>query len=192
MAAEKPRLANPSAAVFKATGCWGVAEGAALAAAGPEGSLIVPKGKSARATVAVARAPGSIDPSQVGKARGSLAIVGIGPGQSVWRTPEVDQAIRDAAHLVGYGLYLDLLGPLVAGKTRHESDLGAEEARARRALDLAAEGEAVALVCSGDAGIYALATLVFELLDQDDRPDWRRVAVHVHVHGRRSPSASSA
>ena len=179
LAAEKPRLANPSEAVFKATGCWGVAEGAALAAAGPDGALIVPKHKSARATVAVARAVGSIDPFRLGYARGSLTIVGIGPGQAEWRTPEVDAAIRHADHLVGYGLYLDLLGPLAMGKTRHESDLGAEEARARRALDLAAEGQAVALVCSGDAGIYALATLVFELLDQGGRADWRRVAIQV-------------
>lgn len=179
LAAEKSRLANPSEAVFKATGCWGVAEGAALAAAGADGTLIVPKHKSARATVAVARAAHAIDPDKVGRARGSLTIVGIGPGQPAWRTPEVDAAIRHADHLVGYGLYLDLLGPLAAGKTRHESDLGAEEARARRALDLAAEGQAVALVCSGDAGIYALATLVFELLDQGGRADWRRVAVQV-------------
>ncbi len=179
LAAEKPRLATPSEAVFKATGCWGVAEGAALAAAGVGAELIVPKQKSGRATVAVARSTTGIDPAGVGRPRGSLTIVGIGPGQPAWRTPEVDAAIRCADHLVGYGLYLDLLGPLALGKTRHESDLGAEEARARRALDLAAEGHAVALVCSGDAGIYALATLVFELLDQMERADWRRVAISV-------------
>jgi cobalt-precorrin 5A hydrolase / precorrin-3B C17-methyltransferase len=179
LAAEKPRLANPSEAVFRATGCWGVAEGAALAAAGARAELVVPKHKSARATVAVARAADSIDAAKVGRSRGSLTIVGIGPGQPGWRTPEVEGAVRRADHLVGYGLYLDLLGPLATGKTRHESDLGAEEARARRALDLAAEGNNVALVCSGDAGIYALATLVFELLDRVDRADWRRVAIAV-------------
>lgn len=179
LAAEKPRLANPSAAVFAATGCWGVAEGAALAAVGADGALVLPKRKSARATVAVARAARRVDIVAAGRPRGSLAIVGIGPGQPGWRTPEVEAAIRGADHLVGYGLYLDLLGPLAAGKARHESDLGAEEARARRALDLAAEGRSVALVCSGDAGIYALATLVFELLDQGDRADWRRVAIRV-------------
>lgn len=179
LAVEKPRLANPSEAVFKATGCWGVAEGAALAAAGADGALIVPKRKSARATVALARSSGSIDPQTLGRARGTLAIVGIGPGQPAWRTPEVDAAVAGADYLVGYGLYLDLLGPLAAGKTRHESDLGAEEARARKSLDLAAAGGSVALVCSGDAGIYALATLVFELLDREDRPDWRRIAIRV-------------
>ena len=179
LAKEKSRLANPSQAVFDATGCWGVAEAAALAAAGADAELVVPKHKSARATVAVARASRMVDPLRTGRARGSLAIVGIGPGQSAWRTPEADQAIRQATQLVGYGLYLDLLGPLADGKTRHESDLGAEEARARRALDLTGAGEAVALICSGDAGIYALATLVFELLDQESRAEWRRTDIRV-------------
>lgn len=68
--------------------------------------------------------------------------------------------------LVGYSLYLDLLGPLAKGKTRHDFDLGKEEARVVHAMELAGEGKTVALVCSGDAGIYAMATLVFELFDK--------------------------
>jgi cobalt-precorrin 5A hydrolase/precorrin-3B C17-methyltransferase len=89
--------------------------------------------------------------------------------------------LANCTDVVGYGLYLDLLGPaMLAGKTRHETGLGAEEERARRALDLAASGRAVALVSSGDAGIYGLATLVFELLDRETgRADWRRVEVAV-------------
>ncbi|MEK9725241.1 MAG: precorrin-3B C(17)-methyltransferase, partial [Rhodospirillaceae bacterium] len=78
-----------------------------------------------------------------------------------------------------YKLYLDLVDDLIAGKPRHDSKLSEEEARARMALDLAAEGRRVALVCSGDPGIYALATLVYELLDREDRPDWNRVDVRV-------------
>jgi cobalt-precorrin 5A hydrolase/precorrin-3B C17-methyltransferase len=74
---------------------------------------------------------------------------------------------------------LDLLGPLLAGKRRHESGLGAETVRARRALDLAAEGRAVALVSSGDAGIYGLATLVFELIDREQRRDWSAIEITV-------------
>jgi cobalt-precorrin 5A hydrolase/precorrin-3B C17-methyltransferase len=81
--------------------------------------------------------------------------------------------------VVGYGLYLDLVGDLVAGKERHVSELAQEEERVRRALDLAAEGRNVALVCSGDAGIYALATLAFELMDREDRADWNRTTVQV-------------
>jgi cobalt-precorrin 5A hydrolase/precorrin-3B C17-methyltransferase len=177
--AETPRLANPSAAVFRATGCHGVAEGAALAAVGPTGSLVVAKRKSRRATCAVARAATPLDPVMIGRARGSLAIIGIGPGDESWRTAEADAALAGATDVVGYGLYLDLLGPALAGKARHETGLGAEEGRARKALGLAASGHAVALVSSGDAGIYGLATLVFELIDREDRAEWRRIALTV-------------
>ena len=176
---ETPRLANPSDVVFREVGCHGVAEGAALAAAGTGGELVVDKRKSARATCAVARASGGIDPWSVGTGRGELTVVGIGPGQAGWRTPAVTVAISRATDVVGYGLYLDLLGGLIDGKERHQSDLAQEEARARAALDLAARGKSVVLVSSGDAGIYALATLVFELLDREDRADWNRVALSV-------------
>jgi cobalt-precorrin 5A hydrolase / cobalt-factor III methyltransferase / precorrin-3B C17-methyltransferase len=177
--AETPRLATPSDAVFRETGCYGVAEGAALAAVGKAGALAVAKQKSPHATCAVARAPAPLDPASIGRARGSLVVIGIGPGDPAWRTAEADAAIAAASDIVGLGLYLDLLGPALAGKARHESGLGAEETRVRRALDLAAEGRAVALVSSGDAGIYGLAALVFELLEREARPEWRRVALSV-------------
>jgi cobalt-precorrin 5A hydrolase/precorrin-3B C17-methyltransferase len=177
--AEAPRLATPSDLVFREVGCHGVAEGAALAAAGPEGTLVVAKTKSARATCAVARAPAVLDAAVTGRGRGTLAVIGTGPGDAVWRTPEVEVAVRRASDLVGYGLYLDLLGPLAAGKARHGYELGEEETRVRVALDLAAKGRDVALVCSGDPGIYAMATLVFELLERGGRADWQRVGVTV-------------
>jgi cobalt-precorrin 5A hydrolase/precorrin-3B C17-methyltransferase len=179
LAEETPRLANPSEVVFKETGCWGVAEGAALAAAGPDAVLLQPKRKSARATAAIAEAPAPLDATAIGTPRGKLTVVGIGPGAASWRTPEVTAILREAGHLVGYGLYLELLGDLVQGKVQHETGLGDETGRARRALDLAAAGETVALVSSGDAGIYGLATLVFDLLDREARPDWRRVELAV-------------
>jgi cobalt-precorrin 5A hydrolase/precorrin-3B C17-methyltransferase len=177
--AETPRLANPSEAVYRATGCHGVAEGAALAAVGPAGGLAVPKRKARRVTCAVARASAPIDPSTVGRARGRLMILGIGPGSAEARTPAVAAALERADEVVGYRRYLDLLGSAVAGKTRHASPLGAEAARARLALDRAAAGRAVALVSSGDAGIYAMAALVFELLDREDRADWNRLDIAV-------------
>ena len=174
-----PRLANPSEAVFQAVGCHGVAEAAALAAAGPGASLIVAKTRSPRATCAVAQAPDVIDARAVGRSRGRLCVVGIGPGGDAWRSPEAEAAIAAAGDLVGYGRYLDLLGPLAEGKARHAFALGEEEARASAALDLAAEGRDVALVSSGDAGIYAMATVVLELLEREERADWRRVEVAV-------------
>ncbi|MCW4117136.1 precorrin-3B C(17)-methyltransferase [Aurantimonas sp. MSK8Z-1] len=177
---EAPRLQNPSDIVFAETGCHGVAEGAALAAVGPEGDLILPKRKGHRVTAALARAPRPIEAASVGRARGTLFVVGIGPGQPVWRSPEVSRMVEAASDLVGYSLYLDLLGPLADGKARHDFDLGAEELRVRHAMRLAGEGRTVALVCSGDAGIYAMATLVFELLERGDLPDGaRRIEIAV-------------
>jgi cobalt-precorrin 5A hydrolase/precorrin-3B C17-methyltransferase len=172
---ETPRLSEHSPAAFRATGCWGVAEGAALAATGPDGVLVVPKRKSRRATCAIARAPQPIIAGAIGRPRGRLAIIGIGPGDPGWRTPEASTALTQASDVVGYSLYLDLLGRLIEGKSCHPSAIGDEEARVRLALDLAAEGRSVALVSSGDAGIYGLAPLVFELLDTQVKPDWRAI-----------------
>ena len=177
---ERARLANPSDVVFREVGVHGVAEAAALAAAGPAAALLVEKTKSPRATCAVARAPGVIDPAALGRPQGSLAVVGTGPGKADWRAPAVDRAVAAASDLVGYQLYLDLLGPLTAGKALHAFPLGEEELRVRHALELAAQGRAVALVSSGDPGIYAMATLVFELLAREDRP---RLAAR-RGHGR--------
>lgn len=177
--AERPRLANPSETVFREVGCHGVAEGAALAAAGPQSELLLPKRKNAKVTCAVAVAPAVIEAEAVGRARGRLFVIGMGPGTADWRTPEASRLVGLASDLVGYGLYLDLLGPLAAGKRRHDYALGEEETRVRAALDLAAEGRSVALVSSGDAGIYAMATLVFELLERGGRDDWRRLEIVV-------------
>jgi cobalt-precorrin 5A hydrolase/precorrin-3B C17-methyltransferase len=177
--AETARLTRRSEAAFRATGCWGVAEGAALAAAGPEGELIVPRRQSQRATCAVARAPAPIDAAALGRARGRLALIGIGPGDPVWRTPEASALIDAAEDIVGYRRYLDLLGRAIAGKRRHDSAIGAEEERARLALDLAAAGGCVALVSSGDSGIYGLAALVFELIDREARRDWEAIDIVV-------------
>ena len=177
--AEADRLVSPSDVVFAETGCHGVAEGAALATVGATGKLIVPKHKTKKSTCAIALSQDDIIPENIGTAQGRLSIVGIGPGQIGWRSPEATALIGRATDIVGYQMYLDLLGPLIDGKHCHHSDLGAEEARARHALELAATGKDVALIGSGDAGIYALATLVFELLDREDRTDWNRVAVQV-------------
>ncbi len=160
-----PRLANPSEVVFAEVGTHGVAEAAALAQAGAEATLLVAKRKTANATCALAIAPAPLT-TLAGRARGRLSVVGIGPGQAAWRTPEVSRLVAEAEELVGYGLYIDLLGPLAVGKERSDFPLGGEEDRCRYALEQAGLGKNVALVCSGDAGIYAMGALVFELLDR--------------------------
>lgn len=172
-----PKLKNPSEVVFDEVGCHGVSEGAALAASG--GDLIVGKHKSKRATCAVGLNVSGVSPMKVGKGQGRLFVVGIGPGTDAWRTPEVTRVISQVTDVVGYGFYLDLIPDLIKGKVRHTSILSEEEARVRQALELAAEGKDVALISSGDIGIYAMASLVFELLDREDRDDWNRLFIQV-------------
>ncbi|KQB96180.1 precorrin-3B methylase [Loktanella sp. 1ANDIMAR09] len=163
--AETPRLANPSDVVFAEVGAHGVAEAAAIAQAGAQGEFLATKRKTANATCALVVTPEPVV-ALAGRARGRLSVVGIGPGQAAWRTPEVSRLVSEAEELVGYGLYIDLLGPLAVGKARSDFPLGGEEDRCRYALEQAGQGKNVALVCSGDAGIYAMAALVFELLDR--------------------------
>ena len=176
---ETPRLANPSDYVFRTVGCHGVAEGAALAAAGSGAALVVEKTSGERATLAIARAPSIIEPYAEGRPPGWLAIVGIGPGERAWRAPEAAEAIAASSDLVGYGRYLDLIADLAAGKTRHEYALGEERARVEAALELAAQGKGVGLVSSGDAGVYGMASLVFEVLEETTVEAWRRLDVRV-------------
>ena len=176
---ETPRLKNPSAVVFKAVGCHGVAEGAALATAGPRGALIVPKTALKRATVAIARSPKLIDGETIGKPQGCLDIVGLGPGDAAYLTPDARAALLQATDAVGYDLYLDLASELIADAKRHALPLGAEEARVKLALDLASKGKRVALISSGDPGIYAMGAPLFEMLERMNKPAWNRVAIHV-------------
>ncbi|MEO0666143.1 MAG: cobalamin biosynthesis protein, partial [Pseudomonadota bacterium] len=157
---------NPSEVVRAEVGTRSVSEAAALLQS-PESVLTVPKRKTANATCALAVAPAPLTAFE-GRARGRLSVVGIGPGQAAWRTPEASKLIAEADELVGYGLYIDLLGPLAHGKPRSDFPLGGEEDRCRYALERAGEGRNVALICSGDAGIYAMGALVFELLDRTE------------------------
>jgi len=113
-----------------------------------------------------------------------LFVVGTGPGDLQLLAPKAAQAIQASSDLVAYGLYLDLLGQICDGKTHHDLPLGEEIGRARLALDLAASGKTTALISSGDIGIYAMATLVFELLDlqlagKENHPEWLDVEIEV-------------
>ncbi|WP_053709780.1 precorrin-3B C(17)-methyltransferase [Streptomyces sp. NRRL B-3648] len=144
---------NPSAAPLAAVGTPSVAEAAALVRGG---ELLVPKRKSERAdgqpamaTCAVVRRP----------ARGRLAVVGLGPGARDLLTPRAAAELRRASVLVGLDQYVDQIRDLLRPGTRVlESGLGAEEERARTAVAEARRGQAVALIGSGDAGVYAMAS----------------------------------
>ena len=158
-------MESPSEIVFKEVGCHGVSEGAALAQVGNDGFLSTNKKKTKNATCALASSDVPLV-SFSGRSRGRLSLIGIGPGQADWRTPEASVLIGEAEEIIGYSLYLDLLGPVAAGKKRTDFSLGDEEKRCRYALERAGEGANVALICSGDSGIYAMGALVFELLDR--------------------------
>jgi cobalt-precorrin 5A hydrolase/precorrin-3B C17-methyltransferase len=152
---------TPSDVVLSVVGTPSVAEAAALYAArelapGAQAELVVRKTKSGattelahRVTVAAARI----------RPRGRLAVIGIGPGAPDLRTPRAEAELRRAAVVVGLDSYVEQVRHLLrAGTEVRPSALGAEEARAREAVELAAAGRAVALIGSGDAGVYAMAS----------------------------------
>jgi cobalt-precorrin 5A hydrolase/precorrin-3B C17-methyltransferase len=158
-----------------------IASALALAAAGPGGQLMpIPSlSDSVPYACAIALAPLPVDPHAIGRGRGWLAIVGTGPGSAHWMSPEVKEVLQSATDWVGYKTYLDLAEPFRTGQYRHEFDNREELGRAYIALDLAAEGRAVALVSSGDPGIYAMAAAVFEVMEREDEPAWRSIEIQV-------------
>jgi precorrin-2 C20-methyltransferase/precorrin-3B C17-methyltransferase len=104
---------------------------------------------------------------------GSVAVVGLGPGDTDWMTPQSRRELAAATDLIGYGPYLDRVGTR-DGQHRHPSDNTDEPARARLACRLAQQGHAVAVVSSGDPGVFAMATAVLEEAKQ-----WPGVQVRV-------------
>ena len=108
-----------------------------------------------------------------------LFIIGTGPGGLEHLSPAAQAAIAASSELVGHGLFLNLLGRLKSGKNLHKPPMGEEITRARLALELAASGHTTALISSGDAGIYGMATVVFELLDRQPRAEWNTVDIEV-------------
>lgn len=150
-----PRASEPSQYVLNAVGAPGVCEPAAVLAAGG-GTLLVAKQKTPRVTVAVARV--------ITAPHGSLALVGIGPGAAEGATAAARQALQAADTIVGYSLYVEQVQPWLSGEKHYlPRPIGEEIERCREAIALARQGHKVALVCSGDAGIYGMAGLVLEL-----------------------------
>ncbi|MGI8810256.1 MAG: precorrin-3B C(17)-methyltransferase [Acidimicrobiales bacterium] len=146
---------TPSEVVRAAVGTASVAEAAALLAAGPGAELVVTKQVGPQSTVAVARRRGP---------RGGVAVVGLGPGDPAHRTPAAETAVRRAEVVIGYGPYVDACADLLtASQEVVRSPIGDETVRAKQAVSEAGAGRRVALVCSGDAGVYAMASLTLEV-----------------------------
>ncbi|MBM7807159.1 precorrin-2 C20-methyltransferase/precorrin-3B C17-methyltransferase [Geodermatophilus bullaregiensis] len=110
-----------------------------------------------------------------GCAPGEVVVVGLGPGSRGWTTPEAADAVACADDLVGYGPYLDRV-PANPRQTRHPSDNRVEAERAAHALELARSGRRVAVVSSGDPGVFAMAAAVLEVAA---RPEHAGVPVRV-------------
>lgn len=103
---------------------------------------------------------------------GALWVVGLGPGDESLLAPAARRALEEAEVVVGYRGYLALVAHLLQGKEVEAFPLGAETERAQRALTLAASGRRVALVSSGDAGIYGMASPLLELwMEREGGPD---------------------
>jgi len=156
----QPFPSCPSAAALKAIGILGVAEPAALLSSGAA-ELAVPKMKLGEVTVAVARRVFA------GKAScGKLFLVGIGPGDPEQMTFKAREVITLSDVIVGYKTYIKPIEHLLSEKEVVSSGMGREVERMKTAISLAAEGQRVAVVCGGDAGIYSTAGLVGEIVQQ--------------------------
>jgi precorrin-3B C17-methyltransferase len=108
---------------------------------------------------------------------GRLYVVGLGPGDPRYLTPEATAALADAQALYGYGAYLDRV-PERTGQSRHASDNREERARAAAALRHAAQGTRVAVVSGGDPGVFAMAAAVCEEIESGPE-SWRTLDVAI-------------
>jgi precorrin-2 C20-methyltransferase/precorrin-3B C17-methyltransferase len=109
------------------------------------------------------------------KGDGAVTVVGLGQGDPLWLTPEARAAIAAADDLIGYGPYLDRVATRPTQR-RHPSDNRVETERATFALDLAKRGRRVAVISSGDPGVFAMAAAVLEVSED---PEWKDVPVRV-------------
>ncbi|ACC72314.1 precorrin-3B C17-methyltransferase [Paraburkholderia phymatum STM815] len=118
------------------------------------------------APIAFAAAHAPLDPATVGRARGKLSVVGLGPGDASLMVPAARAALTQATDILGYDTYVKMAGPFRAEQRVHGTDNREEMQRARHAFELASAGHHVAMVSSGDPGVFAMAAAVLEALDE--------------------------
>ncbi|WP_430783586.1 precorrin-2 C(20)-methyltransferase [Actinoplanes sp. G11-F43] len=148
--------------------------GTVVAPGGADGGTVSLEDAGAGTGGAEGRAAGGLGGAEE-RAAGGVTVVGLGPGARHWLTPEAQEALADADDLVGYGPYVDRVPPNPRQR-RHSSDNRVEAERAAFALDLAKRGRRVAVVSSGDPGVFAMAAAVLEVADD---PQWRDVPVRI-------------
>ncbi|WP_082902596.1 precorrin-3B C(17)-methyltransferase [Paraburkholderia ginsengiterrae] len=131
------------------------------------------------AGVALALAPLAIDPDTIGRARGRLTVIGLGPGRADLMVPAARTALNEATDILGYDTYVKMAGPLRADQRVHGTDNREEMQRARHAFELASEGRSVVMVSSGDPGVFAMAAAVLEALEASQNREWAAVELSI-------------
>ncbi|MBX8516730.1 precorrin-3B C(17)-methyltransferase [Pseudomonas cichorii] len=127
--------------------------------------------------IAVARQP--LDVQQIGRGRGRLAVIGLGPGAAEFMVPAVKAELSRANDVLGYETYVRMAGPFRADQVLHCTDNREEMLRARHAFELAAQGRSVVVVSSGDPGVFAMASAVLEALHESTDPEWHAVELEI-------------
>ncbi len=141
--------------------------------------------------VALALAPLAIDPGTIGRARGRLTVIGLGPGSAELMVPAARKALDEATDILGYDTYVKMAGPLRADQRVHGTDNREEMQRARHAFELASAGRSVVMVSSGDPGVFAMAAAVLETLDTSANSAWAAVELRI-VPGVSAAMATAA
>ncbi|VVN13333.1 Siroheme synthase [Pseudomonas fluorescens] len=130
-----------------------------------------------RIAIAVAEQP--LDPLLIGRPRGRLAVIGLGPGASDLMVPAVKAELARANDVLGYETYVRMAGPFRADQVMHCTDNREEMQRARHAFELAAQGRSVVVVSSGDPGVFAMAAAVLEALHESTDAAWHNVDLEI-------------
>ncbi|MCY1391575.1 Precorrin-3B C(17)-methyltransferase [compost metagenome] len=134
---------------------------------------------SASPHIAIAVASQPIEPQAIGRARGRLAVIGLGPGAAELMVPAVKAELARANDVLGYETYVRMAGPFRADQVLHCTDNREEMQRARHAFELAAQGRSVVVVSSGDPGVFAMAAAVLEALHESSEPAWHAVELEI-------------
>ncbi|MFJ2388345.1 precorrin-3B C(17)-methyltransferase [Pseudomonas koreensis] len=129
--------------------------------------------------LAIAIAEQPLDVATIGRPRGRLAVIGLGPGAAELMVPAVKAELARATDVLGYETYVRMAGPFRADQVQHCTDNREEMQRARHAFRLAAQGRSVIVVSSGDPGVFAMAAAVLEALHESDDPAWHSVDLEI-------------
>ncbi|WPN24396.1 precorrin-3B C(17)-methyltransferase [Pseudomonas marginalis] len=134
---------------------------------------------SQEADIVIDVAEQPLDLSRVGRLRGRLAVIGLGPGAAELMVPAVKAELARCTDVLGYETYVRMAGPFRDDQVQHCTDNREEMQRARHAFELAAQGRSVVVVSSGDPGVFAMAAAVIEALHASSDPAWHQVDLQI-------------